>query len=74
MPMLKASSKTAETLLLDYQMELRNIEVKLQKNLYQLPNDCPKEELPYIQIRFQKMLQNIKQQRNLCKKICNELT
>lgn len=72
--MQKASNKIAITLLLDYQMELHNIKVNLQKNLDQLQNDCSKEELPYIRIRFQKMLQNIQQQHHVCERICYLLT
>lgn len=73
MLMQKASSNISVSLLSEYRNKLNGIERKLQQDLNQLPTFCSMEELPYVRMRFQKMLENTSKQKYICERIAAQL-
>lgn len=69
MQMPKASNKHIQSLLLNYQNQLRSIEKQLESDVLQLSEVTQGQELPYVHTHFLKMLHNIKKQKILCERI-----
>lgn len=74
MQMQKASCDPILSLLIEYRNTLHGIEKKIQKHQYQLSTICSTKELPYMHIRFQKILENVNRQEYICERIAAQLT
>lgn len=66
---MQSHSNEIHTLLSRYEMLLTSIEVVLKENQAQLTSICNDEELSNMILCFERMLNNIQQQRMWCSRI-----
>lgn len=73
MQMPKASNTLAQSLLGNYQHQLRSIEKRLESDIAQLSEVTQGQERSYVHTHFLTMLYNIRKQKRICEQLGNTL-